>query len=133
METPGDEAEIEYRSLGGETRRIPANRIDMVATRVDDKTGSLYTSLGELIRVLDVVQVLRQWRYRLLIVVARDATEHFAYLSRAFAKVAWVEVIQDRRRAPRVPPSTDRRRRPEVDARLREAPWAVVRLDAPSA
>ena len=133
METPGDDAEIEYRSLSGEPQRIPASRIELVATRIDDKTGLMYTSLGELIRVLDVVQVLRQWRYRLLIVVARDASEHFTYLSRAFAKVAWVEVIEDRRHTPRPPTSTDRRGRPEVDRRLREAPWAVVRLDAPTA
>jgi hypothetical protein len=139
METPGDEAQIEYRSLRGERHRIPANSIDMVATRVEDRTGSLYTSLGELIRVLDVVQVLRQWRFRLMIVVARDAGDHLGYLKRAFAKVAWVEVIQDRRggrdrRGPQArPDSAERRGRPDVDARLRQAPWAVVRLDGPGA
>jgi hypothetical protein len=102
----------------------------MVATRVEDRTGSLYTALGELIRVLDVVHVLRQWRFRLLIVVARDAGEHFGHLERAFARVAW-RGGHDRRGPQAWPDSAERRGRPDVDARLRQAPWAVVGLDVP--
>jgi hypothetical protein len=110
-------------------------QIDMVARRRDEPVGAIYTSLGEVIRVLDVSYVLTQWRQRLLIIVARDATRHYEYLAKAFAGLEWAEVIVDRRcgerRAsdrghPLDPREGDRRRRRDVVARLREAPWAVV-------
>ena len=97
----------------------------------------IHTSLGELIRVLNVTHVLRQWRHRLLFVVSRRTANYHSYLKRAFADVDWAEVIFDRRTSERRrQPSSwmvdrrtrGRRTRPDIDERVRTFGWAIVRV-----
>ena len=72
-----------------------------------------------------------------LIVVARGRDDLLEYMKRAFADNASVEVVLDRRRAPRRivdhPRKPDRRRGDrrlvDIEERLRAVGWAVVRLD----
>jgi len=99
--------------------------------------GVIHTSLGELIRVLNVTHVLRQWRHRLLFVVSRRAANYHSYLKRAFADVDWAEVIFDRRTSERrrqqSPWMVDRRTsgrrtRHDIDERVRTFGWAIVRV-----
>jgi hypothetical protein len=96
----------------------------------------IHTSLGELIRVLNVTHVLRQWRHRLLFVVSRRAANYHRYRERAFADVDWAEVIFDRRTSERRRQSSwmvdrrtsGRRTRPDIDERVRTFGWAIVRV-----
>jgi hypothetical protein len=128
---------IEFTTPDGRTSRMRVDQIGMVTRANGDDTGVIRTSLGELIRVLNVTHVLKQWRHRLLFVVSRRATNHHRYLRRAFADVDWAEVIFDRRRRERRQQqcpwmvdrrTTGRRTRPEVDERVRTFGWAIVRL-----
>src|SRR4029450_2747139 len=66
----------------------------------------------ELISVLNVTQVLKQWQHRVLFIVSRQATSYHGYLQRAFADVDWAEVIFDRRQGER---------------RQQDSPWMVER------
>src|SRR3989441_2538028 len=99
--------------------------------------GVIHTSLGELIRVLNVTHVLRQWRHGLLFVVSRRAANYHSYLKRAFADVDWAEVIFDRRTSERRRQQSPwvggrrprgRRTRHHIDERLRTFGWAIVRV-----
>jgi hypothetical protein len=123
--------EVTYVPTDGAIERAPSDQIQRVAEDI----VAIYTLLGEVIRVLDVADVLRQWRRRVVIVVARDAQPHYDYLAKAFAGVPCAEVIVDRRRGerrardrgrPLDPRHRDRRQRHDAEERLRTAPWAVV-------
>jgi hypothetical protein len=131
---------IEFTTHDGRASRLRVDQIGMVSrvTGAND-AGVIHTSLGELIRVLDVTHVLQQWRHRLLFVVARTALNSHSYLRQAFADVDWADVIFDRRtgdRRQRQSPSavdrrtgTTRRGRPDIDERVRTFGWAVVRVN----
>jgi hypothetical protein len=128
---------IEFTTPEGRTSRMRVDQIGMVTRESGGDTGVIHTSLGELIRVLDVTHVLKQWRHRLLFVVSRRATNHHRYLRRAFADVDWADVIFDRRRRDRrqqqSPCAVDRRTagrriRPDIDERIHTFGWAIVRL-----
>src|SRR3989475_8604725 len=119
------------------TSRLRVDRIDTVFFFNDTATTEIYTSLGELIRVLNVTHVLKQWRHRLLFVVSRRVANYHGYLKRAFADVDWAEVIFDRRTSARrqqqSPWTVDRRTssrrtRPDIDERVRTFGWAIVRV-----
>jgi hypothetical protein len=128
---------IEFTTPDGRSSRLRVDQIGMV-TRVDGgDAGVIHTSLGELIRVLNVTQVLRQWRHRLLLVVSRRAANYHSYLTRAFADVDWAEVIFDRRTSEQRPQqspwmvdgrTSGRRTRPDIDERVRTFGWAIVRV-----
>ena len=128
---------IECTTQDGGTRRVRVDQIGMVARVDSGDVGVIHTSLGELIRVLNVTHVLKQWRHRLLFVVSRRAASYHGYLKRAFADVDWAEVIFDRRanerRQQQSPWMVDRRAaarraRPDIDERVRTFGWAVVRV-----
>ncbi len=73
-----------------------------------------HTALDEFIRVVNVTRVWQQWRKPVLILVARDVPECYAYLREAFRDVPWAQVV--------------------IDRRLRvweegQPPWAIVRSD----
>jgi len=129
---------IEFTTPDGRTRRMRVDQIDTVMRANGGDAGVIHTSLGALIRVLDVTRVLKQWRHRLLFVVSREATNYHGYLERAFSDVDWAEVIFDRRRGERrqqqCPWMVDRRAlgrraRPDVDGRVRAFGWAIVRVN----
>jgi len=131
---------IEFTTHDGHTNRVRVDQIGMVARVDGGDAGVIHTSLGELIRVLNVTHVLKQWRHRLLFVVSPRAVSHHSYLKRAFADVDWAEVIFDRRTAERrqqqSPWTVDRRgaarrARPDIDERVRTFGWAVVRVNRP--
>src|SRR5215475_4379460 len=111
MDDPGGRW-IEFTTQDGRTSRMRVEQIDTVTRANGGDTGVIHTSLGELIRVLNVTHVLKQWQHRLLFIVARQATSYHGYLQRAFADVDWTEVIFDRRRGER---------------RQQESPWMVER------
>src|SRR2546428_8054757 len=123
---------MELTTQDGGSSRLRVDQIGMV-TRVNGGDGGvIHTSLGELIRVLNVTHVLRQWRHRLLFVVSRRAANYHSYLERAFADVDWAEVIFHRRagerRQPPSPWMVDRRTRgpgtpPHSHARVRTLGW----------
>ena len=130
---------IEFTTQDGRTSRLRVEQIGMVA-RVNGvgDAGVIHTSLGELIRVLNVTHVLKQWRHRLLFVVSRRASSSHSYLTHAFADVDWARVIYDRREGERrqhqSPWMVDRRvsgrrSRPDIDERVRTFGWAVVRVN----
>jgi hypothetical protein len=127
---------IEFTTQDGRTSRMRVDQIGMVTRVNGGDAGVIHTSLGELIRVLNVTHVLKQWRHRLLFVVSRRAASYHGYLKRAFADVDWAEVIFDRRTSARrqqqspwtVDRRTSRRRtRPDIDERVRTFGWAIVR------
>ena len=129
---------IEFRTHDGRTSRLSVDQIGMVARVDGGDAGVIHTSLGELIRVLNVTHVLKQWRHRLLFVVSRRAASYHGYLKRAFADVDWAEVIFDRRtnerRQQQSPWTIDRRAaarraRPDIDERVRTFGWALVRVN----
>jgi hypothetical protein len=129
---------IEFTTPEGRSRRMRVDQIGMVTRGSGGDTGVIHTSLGELVRVLNVTHVLKQWRHRLLFVVSRRATNHHRYLRRAFADVDWADVIFDRRRRDRRQQQSPwvvvdrriagRRSRPDIDERIRTFGWAMVRL-----
>jgi hypothetical protein len=133
---------IEFTTHDGRTGRLRVDQIGMV-TRVTGlgDAGVIHTSLGELIRILNVTHVLTQWQHRLLFVVSRRASSSHSYLKHAFADVDWAEVIYDRRggerrRQQQSPQKVDRRiggrrSRPDIDERVRTFGWAVVRVNRP--
>src|SRR5207245_3592921 len=88
---------IEFTTQDGRSSRLRVDQIGMVTRVNGGDAGVIHTSLGELIRVLNVTHVLRQWRHRLPLVVSRRAANYHSYLERAFADVHWAEVIVDRR------------------------------------
>src|SRR4029450_2062760 len=88
---------IEFRTHDGRTSRLRVDQIGMAARVDGGDAGGIHTSLGELIRVLNVTHVLKHWRHRLLFVVSPRAASYHGYLKRAFADVDWAEVIFDRR------------------------------------
>src|SRR5438128_4521643 len=100
MDDPGGRW-IEFTTQDGRTSRLRVDRIDTVMRANGGDAGVIHTSLGELIRVLNVTHVLRQWRHRLIFVVSRRAANYHSYLKRAFADVDWAEVIFDRRTSER--------------------------------
>ena len=129
---------IEFMSQDGRRGRVRADQIDMVSRSSGGESGTIHTSLGELIRVLNVTHILKQWRHRLLFIVSREAGEHYRYLQRAFADVEWAEVLFDRRQGDRRRQQCQwmvdrrngcRRARRDIDERLRGFGWAVVRVN----
>jgi hypothetical protein len=137
MDDPGGRW-IEFTTQDGRRSRMRVDQIDTVTRGNGDDAGVIHTSLGELIRVLNVTQVLKQWQHRVLFIVSRQATSYRGYLQRAFADVDWAEVIFDRRHGERrqqeSPWMVDRRgrgrrARPDVDARVRAFGWAIVRVN----
>jgi len=128
---------IEFTTHDGRKSRLRADNIGMVTRSSIGDAGIIHTSVGELIRVLNVTHVLRRWRHRLLFVVSRRATNHHRYLKHAFADVEWADVIFDRRQGERRQQQVQwmvdrrvggRRTRPDVDERLRTFGWAIVRI-----
>jgi hypothetical protein len=65
---------------------------------------------------------------RQLVVVARDEVALYETLRAAFAELPGVNVIRDRRRTPPPAPVLERRRRPRIDAEVRTAGYAVVKV-----
>src|SRR5437879_13257756 len=139
MDDPGGRW-IEFTTQDGRTSRMRVEQIDTVMRANGGDAGVIHTSLGELIRVLNVTHVLRQWRHRLLFVVSPRSASYHGYLKRAFADVDWAEVIFDRRtneRRQRPSPwmidrrGAARRARPDIDERVRTFGWAVVRVTRP--
>jgi hypothetical protein len=65
---------------------------------------------------------------RQLVVVARDEVALYETLRAAFAELPAVVVIRDRRRMPPPAPVLERRRRPRIDAEMRTAGYAVVKV-----
>src|SRR5438309_6041288 len=137
MDDPGGRW-IECATQAGRTSRMRVDQIDTVASANGVDAGVIHTSLGELIRVLNVTHVLKQWRHRLLFVVSRQAASYHSYLEGAFSDVDWAKVIFDRRlgerRQQQGPWTVDRRARgrrarPDVDARVRAFGWAIVRVN----
>src|SRR2546428_1192955 len=125
---------IEFTTQDGRSSRLRVDQIGMVTRVNGGDAGVIHTSLGELIRVLNVTHVLRQWRHRLLFVVSRRATNYHDYLKRAFADVEWAEVIFDRRRVERRQPqvprggerrASGRRARADIDERVRTVRRAI--------
>jgi len=128
---------IEFTTHDGRSSRLRVDQIGMVTRANGGDAGVIHTSLGELIRVLNVTHVLRQWRHRLLFVVSRRAANYHSYLKRAFADVDWAEVIFDRRTSERRQQqspwmvdrrTSGRRTRPDIDERVRTFGWAIVRV-----
>ncbi|PYM93843.1 MAG: hypothetical protein DME04_09860 [Candidatus Rokuibacteriota bacterium] len=128
---------IEFTTHDGRKSRLRADNIGMVTRSSVGDTGVIHTSVGALIRVLNVTHVLKRWRHRLLFVVSRRATNHHRYLKHAFADVEWADVIFDRRQGERRQQQCQwmvdrrvggRRTRPDVDERLRTFGWAIVRV-----
>ena len=128
---------IEFTTHDGRSSRLRVDQIGMVTRVNGGDAGVIHTSLGELIRVLNVTHVLRQWRPRLLFVVSRRAANYHSYLKRAFADVDWAEVIFDRRTSERRQQqspwmvdrrTSGRRTRPDIDERVRTFGWAIVRV-----
>jgi len=128
---------IEFTTHDGRKSRLRADNIGMVTRSSVGDTGVIHTSVGALIRVLNVTHVLKRWRHRLLFVVSRRATNHHRYLKHAFADVEWADVIFDRRQGERRQQPCQwmvdrrvggRRTRPDVDERLRTFGWAIVRV-----
>ena len=128
---------IEFTTQDGRRGRVRADQIDMVSRSNGGEAGAIHTSLGELIRVLNVTNILKQWRHRLLFIVSRGKTAHHDYLRRAFADVDWAEVVFDRRHGERRQQQCQwmvdrreagRRARRDVDERLQAFAWAVVRV-----
>src|SRR5881296_4699865 len=103
---------IEFTTHDGLSSRLRIDQIGMVTRANGGDAGVIHTSLGELIRVLNVTHVLKQWRHRLLFIVSRQAISYHGYLQRAFSDVDWAEVIFDRRHNER---------------RQQESPWMVDR------
>src|SRR2546428_7488973 len=87
---------IEFTTQDGQKSRMGIDQIDTVTRVNGGDAGVIHTSLGELIRVLNVTHVLRQWRHRLLFVVSPPAANYHSYLERAVSDVDWAEVIFDR-------------------------------------
>jgi len=136
MDDPA-ETWIEFTTHDGRSSRLRVDQIGMVTRANGGDAGVIHTSLGELIRVLSVAHVLRQWRHRLLVVVSHRAANYHSYLKRAFADVDWAEVIFDRRtserrrqQSPRMVDrrTSGRRTRPDIDERVRTFGWAIVRV-----
>src|SRR5213594_5100087 len=88
---------IEFTTQDGRSSRLRVDQIGMVTRANGVDAGVIHTSLGELIRVLNVTHVLKQWRHRLLFVVSRQAASYHSYLEGAFSDVDWAKVIFDRR------------------------------------
>ena len=94
--------------------------------------GAVHTAVDEFIRMVNVTQVWKHWPKPVLIVVARDAPEHYECLREAFSAAPWADVVIDRRNADSVPAADDRRR---LDLGLHTAtpdrlrPWAIVHAD----
>jgi len=137
MDDPGGRW-IEFTTLDGRTSRLRVDHIDTVMRANGGDAGVIHTSLGELIRVLNVTHVLKQWQHRLLFIVSRQAASYHGYLQRAFSDVDWTEVMFDRRRGDRRQQQSpwmverrarSRRARPDVDARVRAFGWAIVRVN----
>src|SRR2546422_1520598 len=96
---------IEFTTQDGRSSRLRVDQIGMVTRANGGDAGVIHTSLGELIRVLNVAHVLRQWRHRLLFVVSPPTANYHSYLKRGVADVAWAEGIFGRR-------PSERRREP---------------------
>jgi len=97
------------------------------------------------VRLFDATTLPSAWREfleeslspdaRYLVVIARDQRGLYEFFSRVFASSDIVQVIEDRRLSPDpATPSTrrplSRRSRSEIDAELRSAGFAFVRLPA---
>jgi len=128
---------IEFTTHDGRSSRLRVDQVGRVTRVNGGDAGVIHTSLGELIRVLNVTHVLRQWRPRLLFVVSRRAANYHSYLKRAFADVDWAEVIFDRRTSERRQQqspwmvdrrTSGRRTRPGIDERVQTFGWAIVRV-----
>jgi hypothetical protein len=92
---------------------VRPDQLPSLAAQARNVSGSP-TALDDLIRIVNVTGVWRRWRKPVLVVVARDVPEHYAYLREAFGGVPWAQVVVDRRRQPR-----------GVDAR----PWTIAHGD----
>src|SRR5687767_8119542 len=118
--------------------RLRPEQIEILAAQARD-VGAVHTAANEFVRMVNVTQVWKHWHKPVLIVVARDAPEHYECLREAFSAAPWADVVIDRRHAESVPAADHRRR---LDLRLHTAtpdrlrPWAVghaVRVEADAA
>lgn len=111
--------------------RLRPEQIEILAAQARD-VGAVHTAVDEFIRMVNVTQVWKHWHKPVLIVVARDAPEHYECLREAFSAAPWADVVIDRRGADSVPAADDRRR---LHLRLHTAtadrlrPWAIVHAD----
>jgi hypothetical protein len=71
-----------------------------LAAQARDVSGA-HTALDELIRIVNVTRVWQRWQKPVLVVVARDVPEYYAYLREVFGDVPWAHVVIDRRQRPR--------------------------------
>ena len=111
--------------------RLRPEQIEILAAQARD-VGAVHTAVDEFIRMVNVTQVWKHWHKPVLIVVARDAPQHYECLREAFRAAPWADVVIDRRGAENLPAVDDRRR---LDLRLdaatvdRQRPWAIVHAD----
>src|SRR5688572_14297088 len=95
-------------------RRVRPDQIERLAAQARH-VGAAHTAVDELIRLVNTTQVWKQWHKPVLIVVSRDAPEHYTYLREAFRAAPWADVVTERRAGPRGPATS-----PAEHAR----PWA---------
>src|SRR2546428_10161157 len=72
---------IEFTTHDGRKSRLRADNIGMATRSTVGDAGIIHTSVGELIRVLNVTHVLSRWPHRLLFVVSSRAVNHHRNLS----------------------------------------------------
>src|SRR5437867_12993447 len=96
MDDPGGRW-IEFTTQDGRTSRMRVEQIDTVMRANGGDAGVIHTSLGELIRVINVTHVLKQWRHRLLFIVSSEAGSYHGYLWHSLSDVVCAKVIFDRR------------------------------------
>src|SRR2546426_12637762 len=78
---------IEFTTQDGRSSRLRVDQMGMVTRVNGGDAGVIHTSLGELIRVLNVTHVLRQWRHPPPFVVSRRAANYHSHLERAVSRV----------------------------------------------
>ena len=78
------------------------------------RASGAHSALDELIRVVNVTRVWRHWQKPVLVVVAHDVPEYYAYLREAFGDAPWAQVV------------IDRRQRPQEEGRR---PWTIIHAD----
>jgi hypothetical protein len=94
-------------------QHVRPDQMRSLAAQARDVSGA-DSALDELIRIVNVTRVWRHWEKPVLVVVARDVPEYYAYLREVFGGVPWAHVVLDRRQRPR-----EEGRRP----------WTIVHAD----
>lgn len=80
-------------------RHVRPDQMRSLAAQARDVSGA-HPALDELIRIVNVTRVWQHWQKPVLVVVARDVPEYYAYLREVFGDVPWAHVVIDRRQRP---------------------------------